>query len=195
MSKQHLLLIKLKTSFPLLYASTSLDTKTLAIASNGNFEGCLSICCLAPQQILYFFLFLPLVFPLPLATLPIIVSSSSALHWVVEKKKMSAMGYFLREILIHCHWRQEVLLSYWLVSWCRARCQFTNHCELKSSIWFWEEYIHFEWIYKVFRFDPFSSNFGITLQGCWQTKVCWEILMFEIFVPWHPFIQHASRLF
>ena len=111
------------------------------------------------------------------------------------EKKMSAMGYFLWEILIHCHWCQEVLSSHWLVSWCGARCQFTSHCELKSSIWFWEEYIHFEWIYKVFRFDPFSSNFGIMLQGCWQIKVCWEILMFEIFVPWHPFIQHASRLF
>ena len=55
MSKQHLLLIKLKTSFPLLYASTSLDIKTLAIASNGNFEDCPSIRCLASQHILYFF--------------------------------------------------------------------------------------------------------------------------------------------
>ena len=52
------------------------------------------------------------------------------------RKKMSAMGYSLWEILIHCHWRQEVLSSHWLVSWCGARCQFTNHCELKSSIWF-----------------------------------------------------------
>ena len=110
-------------------------------------------------------------------------------------RKKNVCHGLLFVVLIHCHWCQEVLSSHWLVSWCGARCQFTSHCELKSSIWFWEEYIHFEWIYKVFRFDPFSSNFGIMLQGCWQIKVCWEILMFEIFVPWHPFIQHASRLF
>ena len=195
MSKQHLLLIKLKTSFPLLYASTSLDIKTLAIASNNNFEGCLSICCLASQQILYFFFIFAPGFSFAFGNFAryCVILLSAPLSG--GEKKMSAMGYFLWEILIHCHWCQEVLSSHWLVSWCGARCQFTNHCELKSSIWFWEEYIHFEWIYKVFRFDPFSSNFGITLQGCWQTKVCWEILMFEIFVPWHPFIQHASRLF
>ena len=37
----------LQTRFPFLYASTSLDTKTLKIASNCNFESCLSIHCLA----------------------------------------------------------------------------------------------------------------------------------------------------
>ena len=47
----------LKTRFPFLYASTSLDTKALTIASNRNFESCLSIRCLAPQHIFRFFQF------------------------------------------------------------------------------------------------------------------------------------------
>ena len=38
-----------KAKFPFLYTSTSLDTKTLKIASNRNFESCMSIICLAPQ--------------------------------------------------------------------------------------------------------------------------------------------------
>ena len=38
-----------KAKFPFLYTSTSLDTKTLKIASNRNFESCMSIRCLAPQ--------------------------------------------------------------------------------------------------------------------------------------------------
>ena len=38
-----------KTRFPFLYASTSLDR---------NFDSCLSIRCLAPQQILRFFFFI-----------------------------------------------------------------------------------------------------------------------------------------
>ena len=37
--------------------STSLDTKALTIASNRNFESCLSIRCLAPQHIFRFFQF------------------------------------------------------------------------------------------------------------------------------------------
>ena len=55
-------------------ASTSLDTKTLIIVSNRNFESFMSIRCLAPQHI---FPFLLQVFSLPLATLLIIVPSSS----------------------------------------------------------------------------------------------------------------------
>ena len=45
----------LKMRFPFLYASTSLDTKTLTIASNCNFESCLSIRRLASQYIFRFF--------------------------------------------------------------------------------------------------------------------------------------------
>ena len=59
------------------------------------------------------FPFLPRVFPLPLATLLVIVTSSSTLHWAIEiKKKVFEMGYFSLEILIRRHWRQEVLSSY-----------------------------------------------------------------------------------
>ena len=45
----------------------------------------------------------------------VVVSSSSTLHWVIEikKKYVAVMGYFSREILIHRHRRQEVLLSHW----------------------------------------------------------------------------------
>ena len=47
----------LKTRFPFLYASTSLDTKTLTIALNFNFESYTTIRCLAPQYVLRFFHF------------------------------------------------------------------------------------------------------------------------------------------
>ena len=42
---------------------------------------------------------------------------------------------------------------------------FTNLYELKSRIWFWEEYLHFERIYRECRFDGFSWNFARTFQG------------------------------
>ena len=45
----------LKTRFAFLYASTSLHTKTLMVASNHNFESFLPIRCVAPQRILRFF--------------------------------------------------------------------------------------------------------------------------------------------
>ena len=52
-----------------------------------NFESCMSIRCLAPQYLFWFFHpWLP-VFPLPLATLLNIVSSSSTLHQAIEVKK------------------------------------------------------------------------------------------------------------
>ena len=56
-SNKNLPNMMLKTRFPFLYASTSLDTKALTIASNRNFESCLSIRCLAPQHIFRFFQF------------------------------------------------------------------------------------------------------------------------------------------
>ena len=36
------------------------------------------------------------------------------LHWVIKeiKENVPAMGYFSQEILIHCYWHQEVLLSH-----------------------------------------------------------------------------------
>ena len=62
------------------YFYANLDTKTLTIASNFNFESFLSIHCLLPQQIFQFFPFLPPIFPLPLTTLLIDVLSSSTPH-------------------------------------------------------------------------------------------------------------------
>ena len=44
-----------------------------------------------------------------------------------------------------------------LLAW---RELFANLYELKSCIRFWEEYNHFERIYRVFRFDRFLSNFA-----------------------------------
>ena len=63
-----------KNKDPFLYASTSLDTKAIKIASNRNFESCMSIRCLAPRLILRFFHFCRGFFSLPLAALLIIVS-------------------------------------------------------------------------------------------------------------------------
>ena len=37
---------------------------------------------------------------------------------------------------------------------------FANLYELKSCIWIWEECNHFGRIYRVYRFDRFSSNFA-----------------------------------
>ena len=48
-----------------------------------------------------------------------------------------------------------------LLAW---RELFANLYELKSCIRFWEEYNHFERIYRVFRFDRFLSNFAKTFR-------------------------------
>ena len=59
-SNQNLPYTMLKSRFPFLYASTSLDAKTFVyktLASNRNFESCMSIRCLASQHILQFFHF------------------------------------------------------------------------------------------------------------------------------------------
>ena len=76
------------------------------------------------------FPFLSWVLPLPLATLLIIVSSTSTLYWVIViKRNVSAMGYSSQEIKIHHHWLEEVQLSHWfavsggeIVSWSGASC-------------------------------------------------------------------------
>ena len=85
----------LKTKFNFLYASTSLDTKTLTIASNRNFESCLSICCLAPQYIFRFFHLCRGFSPLSLATLLIVKSSSSTLYRAIEIKKKRVCEWLL----------------------------------------------------------------------------------------------------
>ena len=85
LSNQNLPYVTLKARFPFLYASTSLDITTLTIALN---------VCIALKQYddslsyssahFAVFPFLPRVFHLPLATLLIIVSCSSTLHWAIE---------------------------------------------------------------------------------------------------------------
>ena len=82
-----------KNKDPFLYASTSLDTKAIKIASNRNFESCMSIRCLAPQLILRFFHFSRGFFSLPLAALLIIVSSSSTLHRVRSRYKKTCLQW------------------------------------------------------------------------------------------------------
>ena len=76
-SNQKLLYIKLKRRFPFIFTSTSHDTKSSTIASNRNFD-CRFVVLLL--SIFSVFSILPRGFPLPLATLPIIVSSFSTLH-------------------------------------------------------------------------------------------------------------------
>ena len=89
-SNQNLPYIMLKTRFPFLYASTSLDTKTVlykTLASIRHFESCMLIRCPPPQHILQFFQNFPRVFSLPLATLFIIVLSSLTFHLAIKIKK------------------------------------------------------------------------------------------------------------
>ena len=75
--KPKLVIHKFKKGFSFyIYASTSLDTKTLTIAPNRTFESCMSIRCLTSQHIFRF------------------------LHFY----RVSPIGYLSRKIFIHCHW-------------------------------------------------------------------------------------------
>ena len=56
-SNQNLPYRMFKMRFPLLYASTSLETKSLTITSNCDFESCMAIRCLASQHIFRFYHF------------------------------------------------------------------------------------------------------------------------------------------
>ena len=51
----------------------------------------------------------------------------------------------------------ERSLQYNLLVWCKLSA---NLYEQKSRIWFWEKYNHFEWFYRVYRFNRFSPNFA-----------------------------------
>lgn len=72
---------------------------------------------------------------------------------------------------------------------------FTNLYELKSRILGGAEYIHFERIHRVSRFDGFSWNFIRKFQGYWKTKLFREIWIFHIFFPWRPFTQQVLHVF
>ena len=56
-SNQNLPYRMFKMRFPLLYAITSLETKSLTITSNCDFESCMAIRCLASQHIFRFYHF------------------------------------------------------------------------------------------------------------------------------------------
>ena len=128
-ANQNLPHIMFKTRFPFLYASTSLDTKTLTIASNRNFEGCMSIRRLAPQHGSRFFHFCR-GFPLPLTTLLIIVSSSSTLFERSRHKKRCQQWVTFPGNLDPSSLTPEVQLSYWfevsrgdeIISWLGVSC-------------------------------------------------------------------------
>ena len=122
----------LKTRFPFIYASTSLDT-------NRNFESCLSIRCLAPQHIFRFFHFCCSFFSafgnfayncIVLLNTPLIGRDKKKNKTKQKKqKKASAIGYFSRKIFIHRHQHHEVPLSLWfavsggeIISWRGMSC-------------------------------------------------------------------------
>ena len=72
---------------------------------------------------------------LSLATLPVLVSFSWM--WQSDRKQV-AKWLFSWDILIHCHWHQEVLLFHWLVVVWGASCLWTFR-SLNLEICFWEE--------------------------------------------------------
>ena len=120
---------KLVTLAPVLGAISrpGLDTKTLTMALNSNFESRVSISCLC--TCLWQFCFLLCLPP----------QHSPEQSRLKKKKDMSVMDYFSQEILIHCHGCQEILLSYWfavsrqdnLLAWHKL---FANLHELNSLI-------------------------------------------------------------
>ena len=110
--------------------------------------------------------------PLPLASLPNITWSSwIELHLVERDKKKTCCNGTLfpgnRDLLsetqggpvfpLACGFIKRYNLRKW-------RELSTNLYKLKSRIWFLEEYIHFERIYRVCRFDGLSWNFARTFK-------------------------------
>ena len=173
----------LKTRFPFLYASTSLDTKTWTIASNRNFESCMSIRCLAPQHIAA-----GSSFAFGNFTHYCVVLLNAPLSDLGGKKRhVSAMGYFSWEISIH-RWPQGVPLPYWfagfrrrdnLLAWHEL---FANLYELTSrilvlvgiqplwanmkGIWIWPIFVKFRKnIRGIMTNKSVSENFDI-----WNTQ-------------------------
>ena len=129
LSIQNLTYMMLKTRLPFLYASTSLDTKTSTIASNRNFKAVCRFVVLLLSSFCGFSIFA--------ASFSFAFGNFARYCNVLlnaplrdrDKKKVSEVGYFSREILIRRHWRQEVLSSYWfavsggeIISWRGASC-------------------------------------------------------------------------
>ena len=168
-SNQNLPYTMLKTRFPFLYASTSLDAKTFVyktLASNRNFESCMSIRCLAPQYILQFFPFLSRVFlcignfahhcvVLLTLHLAIEIKKKTCLQWDFFPGNLGPKSVTLGGpvVLLACGSRGRDNL----LAWGKL---FASPYELKSRIWVWEEYNQFERCYRVCRLDRFLSNFA-----------------------------------
>ena len=176
----------LKTRFPFLHASTSLDKKTWTIASNRNFESC--ICRFVVLLLSTF------------SGFSIFAAGSSFAfgnftHYCVvllnaprsdlggKKRHVSAMGYFSWEISIH-RWPQGVPLPYWfagfrrrdnLLAWHEL---FANLYELTSrilvlggiqplwanmkGIWIWPIFVKFRQnIRGIMTNESVSENFDI----------------------------------
>ena len=151
----------LKTRFPFLYASTILDAKTFVcktLASNRNFESCMSILCLALQHILQFFHFCRGFF----LCLWQLCSSINAPLNDRDKKKTCVQWVSFPEkswcivspvVLLVCGSRRRDNL----LAWGKL---FANPYELKSHTRVWEKYNHFERIYRVCRLNRFLKNFA-----------------------------------
>ena len=108
--------------------------------------------------------------PLPLASLPIILRRRPELNSTERDKKTMlqcdafpgkswsfVIGTRRSCCCIGCGFIRRDNLRAW-------RELFTNLYKLKSRIWFLEEYIHFERIYRVCRSVGFSWNFARTFQ-------------------------------
>ena len=146
-ANQNLPHIMFKTRFPFPYAITSLDTKTLTIASNRNFESCTLSCSSARSPVFFIFavVFLCLWQLCSLLCRPPQRSLSDR-----DIKKGVSNGLLFSGNLDPSSLtpRGPVLLLVWgfkrrrdnLLAW---RELFANLYELKSCIRFWEEYNHF----------------------------------------------------
>ena len=147
-----------KRSFLLFIASTSLDTKTLTTPLNRNFENCLSIRCFPIFAAGFSFAFsnfahyCVVLLNTPLSDRDIKKKGRNGFLFPGNFDPSSLMPGGLVLPLVWGFGRRDNFLMW--------RELLANLYRLKSRIWFWEEYNHFECIYRVFRFDRFSSNFS-----------------------------------
>ena len=77
-----------------------------------------------------------------------------------------------------------------LLAWCEM---FANLNELNSRIWYWEEYNHSEEFIGYLDLTDFRQISPKLSRN--NEKKFREIVIFEIFVPWRPFMQHALHIF